>query len=83
MRQRVALRKTLAMAAMCSGVGPQHPPIISAPAARIAGTNSAIIAGVSGKMSTPLRLTGMPALACTRMGAFGAAARISLTTSII
>ncbi len=58
-------RRAAAIAWMCSGVVPQQPPIILAPAWRKRSACSAISSGESGKNVFPSTNTGSPALGST------------------
>ncbi len=58
-------RRVLAMACICSGVVPQQPPMMLAPAWRRRRAASAISSGESGKTVFPCSNTGSPALGST------------------
>ncbi len=68
---------------ICSGVVPQHPPIIFAPASMISFTYPAISAGVSWNVVSPSEYTGIPAFAWINTGIDWFIFRISFTMPII
>ena len=53
---------------MCSGVVPQQPPIVFAPASMSAGMKLAVTSGDSLKTVFPSTYSGTPAFACIKIG---------------